>query len=319
MTSYSVLGSGSRTVVVATWSGEQCDQSTKITTLDRHEGAERLAWMLTRLSEDAWDAAAFLDTYPLLEDGIGQLCTLLRDPNPVVPAVALASAEGLRHTSAGSHTDLVRLLTNDLPDVLNGLTRTQRLSFADEIATDAGARAQALELLPYGHDPEASGSRIWQMCEVTRSIHNGAEGPLPEGAANWIVQAWGTDGSPARRWGCREQLVRLDQLHAACLANGGRGDTYDDPFEAHLVFGQPGDKDTRIYWVHPTQKSRGRWASDPFKPLVVEGSDGHSPSRVLGEVTATDDNGFAALLGDWVRTVPYLRPTDTYVDPTVFD
>lgn len=319
MTSYSVLSSGSRTTVIATWSAEQCDQSCKITTLDDPNQAQRLAWMLTRLSEDAWDAAAFLDTHPILEDAINQLCTQLHEPAPAVAPVVVASSESHRHTSEGSHTDLVRLLTSDLPELLSGLSRTQRLTVADEIAVDAAARAEALRLLPTGHDPDDSGSRIWQMCEVTRSTRNGEEGPLPGGAASWIVQSWGSEWSPARRWGCREQLVRIEQLHAACVASGGRGGANDDPLEAHLVFGLPGSDEARVFWVHPTQKHRGKWADDPFAPMVVVGCNHDAEAQVLGEVLATDDDGFAKLLGDWIRAVPYLRSTDTYVDPSAFD
>jgi hypothetical protein len=36
-------------------------------------------------------------------------------------------------------------------------------------------------------------------------------------------------------------------------------------------------------------------------------------------VPATDDDGFAKLLGEWIRAVPYLRITDTFVDPASFD
>jgi hypothetical protein len=40
---------------------------------------------------------------------------------------------------------------------------------------------------------------------------------------------------------------------------------------------------------------------------------------VLGEVEATDHDAFATVLGEWIRAVPYLRATYTYVDPSAFD
>jgi len=320
MTSYSVLGNGSRTTVVATWSGEQCDQSAKVTTLDDREQAQRVAAMLTRLSEDVWDAAAFLDSHPILEDAIGRLAAQLREPTETVSPVLVNSVENCRHRSEPSHADLERLLNSEAPEALKGLSRTQRLTLADEIAADAAARAEALRTLPHGHDPDDGASRIWQMCQVGRSTRNGEEGQLPEGAASWIVQAWGSEWSPARRWGCREQLVRIEQLAAACVASGGRAGAEQDPLEAHLVFGDPREhEDIRVFYVHPEQKRRGQWADDPFAPMVVKRSVEGSGVQTLGTAIATDDDGFASLLGEWTRVVPYLRATDTYVDPSTFD
>ncbi|MFG3701593.1 hypothetical protein ACGF5C_27330 [Micromonospora sp. NPDC047620] len=319
MTSYSVLPTGPRTTVIATWSGEECDQSCKITTLDDPERAARLATVLTRLSEDTWDAAAFLDTHPAIEEVIEHIIDALRDSEATIDPIVLMADEGNRHAEAWSHKDLARLLAGDLPEMFSSLPRTQRLSIADEIAADAAERAEALRLLPTGRDPELASSRIWQMCEVTRSLRNGDAGPLPDGAAGWIVQAWVFETSPARRWGAREQLVRIEQLVAACIASGGRATADDDPLEAHLVFPQPDEVHSKVLYVRPAQKQRSKWASDPVAPMVVTESRWDSGAVELGEVWATDDDGFAKLLGEWTRAVPYLRKTDTYVDPNTWE
>ncbi|WP_030491249.1 hypothetical protein [Micromonospora chokoriensis] len=319
MTSYSVLPTGPRTTVIATWSGEECDQSCKITTIDDPQRAARLASVLTRLSEDAWDAAAFLDTHPAIEEAIERLVEALRDSEVAIDPVSLMADEGSRHAEAWSHKDLVELFGGELPEVFGALPRTQRLTIADEIAADAAERAEALRLLPTGGDPELASSRIWQMCEVTRSLRNGEVGPLPDGAAGWIVQAWMFETSPARRWGAREQLVRIEQLVAACIASGGRATADDDPLEAHLVLPQPDEVHSRILYVRPAQKQRSKRASDPVAPMVVVESRSGSGPVGLGEVWATDDDGFANLLGEWTRAVPYLRKTDTYVDPNKWE
>lgn len=73
------------------------------------------------------------------------------------------------------------------------------------------------------------------MCEVTRTLRNGQTGPLPEGAAGWLVRAWGPDLGPAERWAARDRLVRIEQLVAACKAHGGRASAQNDPLLAHLV------------------------------------------------------------------------------------
>lgn len=78
MTSYSVLRSTQRATIIATWPGAWSDHSANITTSGDIEQASYLAAVLTRLSEDAWDAAAFLDASPALELGISALIQQLR-------------------------------------------------------------------------------------------------------------------------------------------------------------------------------------------------------------------------------------------------
>jgi hypothetical protein len=202
MTSYSVLRSAQRATVIATWPGAWADHSANITTLPDGEQAAYLASALTRLSEDAWDAAAFLDTSPALELAISALIEQLRGPADKVEPVSMA-ADGCRHAGQWSFTDATEVLASDAPAALSALTRPQRLTVADELAADAAERATAARVLAGGSDPASGDSRAWQMCEVTRSLRNGQVGPLPEGAAGWLVRSRGPDlgtaGGPGRR------------------------------------------------------------------------------------------------------------------------
>ncbi|MGH3299730.1 MAG: hypothetical protein ACRDP7_48900, partial [Trebonia sp.] len=234
MTSYSVLRSAQRVIVIATWPGAWSDHSVNITTLADSEQAAYLASALTRISEDAWDAAAFLDASPALELGIRALIEQLRGPADKIEPVSIPG-DGYRHAGQWSFTDAAEVLASDAPAALSTLTRPQRLTVADELAADAAERASAAQVLSSGNDPASGQSRAWQMCEVTRSLRNGQVGPLPEGAAGWLVRSWGPDLGPAERWAARDRLVRIEQLVAACEAHGGRAGTQDDPLLAHLV------------------------------------------------------------------------------------
>ena len=243
MTSYSVLRSAQRATVLATWPGPWFDHSANITTLGDSEQAAYLASVLTRLSEDAWDAAAFLDTSPAVELGISTLIQQLRGPADRIEPVSMP-ADGYRHAGQWSFTDAAEVLASDAPTALSTLTRPQRLTIADELAADAAERASAARVLASGNDPESEDSRAWQMCEVTRTLRNGQVGPLPEGAASWLVRSWGPDLGPAERWAARDRLVRIEQLVAACKAHGGRAGAQDDPLW--------------LTWSSPTQAGRRR-------------------------------------------------------------
>ncbi|GAA1408568.1 hypothetical protein ACFQZ4_46010 [Catellatospora coxensis] len=317
MTSYSLSRGATRTTIVATWSGEECDQTANITTLSDAEHAKDLAVFLTRLSEAAWDAAAFLDSHPAVEDGIGRLIGKLRAQTEIITPVKL-EAGNYRHTG-GSFAEVQFLLDHDLDRALTPLTRTQRLTIADELTHDAAERAEALQLLPTGADPDDGSSRIWQMCEVTRSGKLGNLGPLPEGAAGWIERGWGWEYSPARRWGAREQLVRIEQLIAACEAIGGRAGADDEPLQAHLVVPRGhGVDDVEIVYVRSRRDGNHARYFNPYAYMVVT-SVRAGGETALGEVAAVDDDTFARLLGEWTRAIPYLRSTDTYVDPATFE
>jgi hypothetical protein len=244
MTSYSVLRSTQRATVIATWPGPWFDHNANITTLPDSEQASYLASALTRLSEDAWDAAAFLDASPALELGISTLIRQLRGPADKIEPVSM-TADGYRHADQWSFTDAAEVLASDAPTALSTLTRPQRLTIADELAADATERASAAQVLASGNDPESEDSRAWQMCEVTRTLRNGQVGPLPEGAASWLVRSWGPDLGPAERWAARDRLVRIEQLVAACKAHGGRAGTQDDPLLAHLILPAHARRKTR--------------------------------------------------------------------------
>ena len=73
-------------------------------------------------------------------------------------------------------------------------------------------RASAAQVLASGNDPESEDSRAWQMCEVTRTLRNGQTGPLPEGAAGWLVRSWGPERIATGWW--RTQDVERDYYRA---------------------------------------------------------------------------------------------------------
>jgi hypothetical protein len=185
MTSYSVLRSAQRATIIATWPGPWFDHSANITTLVDGEQASYLASVLTRLSEDAWDGAAFLDASPVLELGISTLIRQLRSSADKIEPVSM-TADGYRHAGQWSFTDAAEVLASDAPAALSTLTRPQRLTIADELAADAAERASAAQVLASGNDPESEDSRAWQMCKVTRTLRNGQTGRSRKGPpAGW--------------------------------------------------------------------------------------------------------------------------------------
>jgi hypothetical protein len=145
------------------------------------------------------------------------------------------------------------------------------------------------------------------MCEVTRSLRNGQVGPLPEGAAGWLVRSWGPDLGPAERWAARDRLVRIEQLVAACEAHGGRAGTQDDPLLAHLILSHPEeDEDGEVIYVSAHHGLRNSWGTSPAAAMIVTSYRGKPTVQTdLGELDPRDDNGFARLLGPWTRQVPF--------------
>jgi hypothetical protein len=306
MTSYSVLRSAQRATIIATWPGPWFDHSANITTLVDGEQASYLASVLTRLSEDAWDGAAFLDASPVLELGISTLIRQLRSSADKIEPVSM-TADGYRHAGQWSFTDAAEVLASDAPAALSTLTRPQRLTIADELAADAAERASAAQVLASGNDPESEDSRAWQMCEVTRTLRNGQTGPLPEGAASWLVRSWGPDLGPAERWAARDRLVRIEQLIAACEAHGGRAGAQDDPLLAHLVVPRSGpDEDDEVIYVSAHRGTRNSWGTSPAPAMIVTSYRGQpSQQDDLGELDPRDDDGFARILRQWTRQVPF--------------
>ncbi|MHB1592773.1 MAG: hypothetical protein ACYCO9_00455 [Streptosporangiaceae bacterium] len=306
MTSYSVLRSAQRAIVLATWPGAWSDHSANITTLADGDEADCLASALTRISEDAWDAAAFLDASPALELAISALIGQLRGQADKIEPVSIPG-DGYRHAGQWSFIDAAEVLASDAPAALSVLTRPQRLTVADELAADAAERASAAQVLGSGNDPASGKSRGWQMCEVTRSLRNGQVGPLPEGAAGWLVRSWGPDLGPAERWEARHRLVRIEQLVAACKAHGGRAGTQDDPLLAHLVVPHPGrDEDDEVIYVSVHSGTGNSWGTAPATPMTVTGYRGKpAQQNDLGKLDPRDDDEFARIVGPWTRQVPF--------------
>jgi hypothetical protein len=69
-----------------------------VTTLDDGDVSGDLAACLTHLSEGAWDAAPWLDTYPVIEASITELISHLRGPDDIIPQISLPGT-GYRHVS----------------------------------------------------------------------------------------------------------------------------------------------------------------------------------------------------------------------------
>jgi hypothetical protein len=138
-------------------------------------------------------------------------------------------------------------------------------------------------------------------------LRNGQTGPLPEGAAGWLVRSWGPDLSPAERWAARDRLVRIEQVAAACKAHGGRASTQDDPLLAHLVIPHAGPyEDDEIIYVAVHPGNRNSWDTDPAAAMTVTSYRGHpSQKNDLGELDPRDSDGFARMLGQWTRQVPF--------------
>lgn len=307
MTSYSVLPSGSRFTVLATWPGVYTDHTVKVTTLDNGDVASDLAVYLTRVSESAWDAAPWLDTHPAIEAGIATLVDHLRGTAPTIPPIELAK-DGYRHVEEWSFFDAADTLYSCLPDTLTRMTRTQRLTIADELAADAAGRTEALQLLPAGQDPDADSSRTWQALEVTRALRNGQTGPLPEGAAGWIVRAWGTELALVERWAARDRLTRIEQLVAACVKFGGRASAeLDRELCAHLVVPRSSPATNNdVYYVEAPIGHSGAFEKSPKAPMTIRRSGSiDRDTEVVATLEPGDDDGFAAALGEWTRLVPW--------------
>ena len=293
---------------MANWAGEISDRSVKVTSLSDAEEADWLAYALTRVSEYAWGAAVWLDTTSPVESSIATLIERLRSPDEERLAIEVEDA-GCRHAGQWGHSDLKTQLSSRLPEMLSRLSRGQRVSVADELAADAAGRAEGVRTLPSGWDPESSDSRAWQMCQAPRFWDHERTASLPEGGAGWIDRVWRTEGSPAKRWGGRDRLVRLEQLAAACEMFGGHAVIDANPTHVHLVVPHdptssthPEKSDVFKVLVHDGEWDEGR--ADPFAPLIVRKD---RRGRVLQEtkIEPEDDDEFERMLGKWTRLVSY--------------
>jgi hypothetical protein len=283
------------------------DHTVKITTLDNSALASDLAVYLTRVSEGAWDAAPWLDTYPVIEAGIATLVDHLRGPEGAIPPIDLAK-DGYRHGEEWSFFDVAETLRTYLPETLARVTRAQRLTIADELAADAAGRTEALQLLPDRREPDTESSRVWQAAEVTRALRNGQTGSLPEGSAGWVVRAWGTDLTLVERWAARDRLTRIEQLVAACENVGGRATAeLDRELYAHLVVPRSASvADSDVFYVTAPFGHSVAFEYSPNAPMTIRRSGSVDPdTEVVAVLEPGDDDGFAAALGEWTRLVPW--------------
>ncbi|WP_328811809.1 hypothetical protein [Rhodococcus sp. NBC_00294] len=281
---------------MGTWPGfDFQEHSVKVTTVATPGQAHYLANQLTVLSEAAWDAAMWLDTYPAIDTAIHGLITQLRSTNPVV--LQSLDYEGLRHGDTWTATSLARQLSEGwFISALDDLSTAQRLSVAAELAADADQRRD----LEPGREEFDEDSRVNQAGLVTRVHAYGATGPVPEGAAGYMRTHYGDQLDFGDRWWAAKQLRRMEQLVAACEHHGGRAHVEVDACEARcVVVAEPGrisDGDIP-FWIRPARYGPHSYTpgrSDPLGKLHVRrGSDW------IAELDPDDDDGFACALGDW--------------------
>lgn len=270
MTLYSCLPTQGKVTVIATWPGEYADSySAKVTTFTDAIQASRVAEALTRVSESMWDAAAWLDVYDEAEARINTIVDATRGTSDI-PTFSASIFDGYRHAETWTGLDLIDTLGEKLPQMLNSLTRAQRLSVADELAADATARSESLDLLPTGYDPADPASRVWQAADITLATRMGLTGTLPDGAAGWMVRVFDTDHGPAERWGARNLLHRLEQLEASAKTVNARGGAELDPLSGprdHLVL------PANLFGVHIDHSDpAGTAVSDDIHPAVAQSS-----------------------------------------------
>lgn len=305
MTSYSVLPGGRGHTIIATWPDTSGDRSAKVTTTEADFTAESLAYELTRLSEAAWDVAFWLDNgHDIVAATIAHLVAALRSTTPLGEVSVDA---GSRHRDTWSFNEFDYALNNELPWLLNGLTRPQRLAVAHELEADQTGRDELRALTRasvVSEEPWAQ-SRAWQGGEITRVFGNGRGGPLPESGADWVILMFGYEVTFHGRLAARRHILRIEQLSAACLAAGGRGGPDPDPPQAHLVMprDQP-EEFSDVYYIAPRVRDKHR---DPHAPMEVrhKGPDVYASSTVTGELDPSDDGGFERLLGPWTRLIPF--------------
>jgi hypothetical protein len=290
MTSYSVMPMANKYAVLATWPMVRSDRSAKVTTLEDEEAADVLTWELTRLSENMWTAAWWLDSYSALEELIAELAERLRDLSQQIDYPSVRRG-GHRHETSDIFLDIESQLREDLPFSLDQLSRPRRLSVADELVIDAEHRAAMLSTLAAGQEPEDT-SRGWQAGEVGRVTRTGLYGGLPDGGPGWLLRCYRNENLLSRQWQARSQLLRIEQLISACQLAGGRG-TCEDDLELYCAFNDPSKPTSKtIYKIFPDRHHP--LAPSPGLPMVVK-RDGD----VLGRVNADDDAGFLKLLGGW--------------------
>lgn len=301
MTSYSVLKTApERASVIGTWPGfESEEHSIKVTTLTSQSHAHDLALQLTHVSESAWDAAMWLDTYPSIDAAIAKLITQLRSSNAVGPQTF--STTNLRHGETWTSTSVREQFSSDFfLSILNGLSVAQRLSVAAELEADASERR---DLLEPGREEFSNDSRVSQAGLVTRVQAYGSMGALPEGAAGYLRTCYGEDLDFGDRWHAAKQIRRMEQLVAACNYHGGRAWAHTDPCEAHCVVAvQPGKISDGDIPCSIRPVLYGPHAHFPGMPVPIGKLRIRRGSDWIAEVDPDDNAGFVAALGDWAAT-----------------
>ena len=304
MTSYSVLPSAQRATVLATWPGPWFDHSANVTTVGDSELAAYLASFLTRLSEDAWDAAAFLDASPALEAGISALIAQLRGPADKIEPVTLPGG-GCRHADQWSFTDAAEALASDAPAALGELTRPQRLTVADELG-----RRRARQR---GTDPgrrERPGVRALEGVADVRGHQDHAQRPdraAPGRGRRLAGPRVGAGPRPGRAVG----RPRPARAHRAARRGvpGARRARFrpgrSPPGSPGPPPPAPAGRDEVVY-VSAHQGTRNSWGTSPNAAMTVTTRRGYPSEQVnLGELDPRDDDGFARVLGEWTRQVPF--------------
>jgi hypothetical protein len=79
------------------------------------------------------------------------------------------------------------------------------------------------------------------------------------------------------------------------------------PLLAHLVVPHGDDMvNDEVFYVSGHDEHRNSWDSNPHAPMTITRSDSRDrQSEILGELHPHDDGGFARVLGQWTRLVPY--------------
>ena len=299
MTAYSIMSTApDKHALLATWPTVNADRTIRVTTLPDAEAARALGWELSALSENAWLTRMWLRCAPEAETYIEAVAAWLRGtggsegewsfPEPVSSA-SDAEADGFFNLRAQANFDL--------PYALTSLTRAQRIAVADELLADAAARTATYAALAAGEEPTDQ-NRGWQAFEVGRVTGVGLRGYALDAGPGWLQRHWPNDDLMGLRWSARAQLLRMEQLAAACSAAGGRGSVDDDPVEARCHFPPAGTPCVPAHgqcddWhIHPG--GRNRFSLSASTKLIIRRNwDEHI------EVDANDDAGFIAALGTW--------------------
>ncbi len=280
--------------MLATWPNNPASTTIKVTTLASFDAASDLAEALTAMSEAAWYAAAWLDTWPAIGDYQMRLAEWLRRPSIDCGAPDL-DLSAYRHDTADASNEYLGAQSY-ATELLSDLAHPQRLAIADEVEVDAIAAHETLAV--FGRGGDVPTERGWQLLEVTRVEQFGGDlNYLPDGAAGWATR-WFRAETIAERWAARGHLLRMEQLVAACLAVGGRAGAHQEPVQAHCVFPAEDAKDTVIVYAEPLSERYSGYRATP--PMRVRIQEGGLPTRTR-EIDPYNTAEFADFLGDWVR------------------